>query len=65
MKVYGDMVGNLGEAWEVPMAEGGRSSLIRREMDKDMMGGLWETEAKGWRLASATEPHLRTYLLVW
>ena len=33
---YGDTAGNLNaaEAWEIPMAEGARSSLIRREMDK-------------------------------
>ena len=51
---YGDVVGNLGMDWDIMMAEGGRSSLIRREMDaKDMetMG----TAANGWRLASATD----------
>ena len=53
--VYGDTAGNLGadEAWELPMSENGRSSLIRREMLKDgtmTMG----TDANGWRLASET-----------
>ena len=52
---YGDTAGNLGadEAWEIPMDETGRSSLIRREMLKDgtmTMG----TDANGWRLASET-----------
>ena len=30
--VHGDTAGNLGEGWELPMSEDGRSSLIRREM---------------------------------
>ena len=52
---YGDTAGNLGadEAWEIPMDETGRSSLIRREMLKDgtmTMG----TDANGWILASET-----------
>ena len=52
---YGDTAGNLDadEAWDIPMSDGGRSSLIRREMLKDgtmTMG----TDANGWRLASET-----------
>ena len=52
--VPGDMAGNLdaAEAWEIPMSESGRSSLIRREMDAGMM--TKGTEAKGWVLASDT-----------
>ncbi|MDE0690497.1 MAG: hypothetical protein OXI61_20235, partial [Candidatus Poribacteria bacterium] len=52
--VPGDMAGNLdaAEAWEIPMSESGRSSLIRREMDAGMM--IKGTEAKGWVLASDT-----------
>ena len=48
----GDVVGNLGKGWELPMAEGNRSSIIRREMNKtaDIMG----TDAAGWVLASDT-----------
>ena len=34
---YGDTAGNLGatEAWDIPASDGGRSSLIRREMLDD------------------------------
>ena len=46
---YGDVVGNLGEGWELPMAEEGRSSLIRRS-GADASG----TDAAGWVLASET-----------
>ena len=49
----GDVVGNLGMAWELPAFEGtGRSSLIRREMGEttELMG----TDAAGWVLASET-----------
>ena len=50
----GDVVGNLGMGWELPMSEGGsRSSLIRREMGEtgtEIMG----TDAAGWVLASDT-----------
>ena len=48
----GDVVGNLGMNWELPMAEGNRSSLIRREMGNtaEIMG----TDAAGWMLASDT-----------
>ena len=52
---YGDTAGNLDadEAWEIPMDESGRSSLIRREMDaKGMM--TMGTAANGWVLASST-----------
>ena len=50
--VRGDVVGNLGGGWELPMSEAGRSSIIRREMGKttDIMG----TDAAGWTLASST-----------
>ena len=52
---YGDTVGNLdaAEAWEIPMSEGARSSLIRREMDKADMATMG-TAANGWVLASST-----------
>ena len=52
----GDAVGNLGMGWELPMSEGSRSSLIRREMmgtgatATEIMG----TDAAGWMLASDT-----------
>ena len=49
---FGDIAGNLHEAWELPMD--GRSSLIRHEMDaakKATMG----TDLNGWKLASATD----------
>ena len=48
----GDVAGNLGQGWELPMSEGSRSSLIRREMGKtaEIMG----TDAAGWVLASDT-----------
>ena len=50
----GDMAGNLdaAEAWDIPMDENGRSSLIRREMDAGMM--TMGTDANGWVLASST-----------
>ena len=52
---YGDMAGNLGaaEAWEIPMSENGRSSLIRREMLDDGTATMG-TDANGWALASST-----------
>ena len=52
---YGDTAGNLGaaEAWDIPMSEGGRSSLIRREMDAAGMATAG-TSANGWVLASST-----------
>jgi len=52
---YGDMAGNLGAAaaWDIPMDDSGRSSLIRREMDAAGMMTKG-TEAGGWILASAT-----------
>ena len=45
-------VGNLGKGWDLPMSEGDRSSLIRREMSAtaEIMG----TDAAGWMLASDT-----------
>ena len=51
---FGDTAGNLGaaEAWDIPMDETGRSSLIRREMDAGMM--TMGTDANGWVLASST-----------
>ena len=48
----GDIAGNLHEDWEIPMSEGGRSSLIRREMN--VAGATMGTEAAGWTLASST-----------
>ena len=52
---FGDAAGNLGaaEAWDIPMDDSGRSSLIRREMDA---GGMMTkgTDANGWVLASST-----------
>ena len=52
---YGDTAGNLGatEAWELPMDDNGRSSLIRREMLDDGMATMG-TDANGWVLASST-----------
>ena len=50
---YGDAVGNLDEAWELPMSEGGRSSLIRREADALGLATMG-TMANGWVLASST-----------
>ena len=47
----GDVVGNLGIGWELPMAESDRSSLIRREGKK---GEILGTDAAGWVLASDT-----------
>ena len=50
----GDVVGNLGGGWELPMSEGDdRSSLIRREMDDAAMATMG-TDAAGWVLASNT-----------
>ena len=51
----GDTVGNLdaAEAWELPMSENGRSSLIRREMLDDGMATMG-TAANSWVLASGT-----------
>ncbi|MCY3723586.1 MAG: lamin tail domain-containing protein, partial [Candidatus Poribacteria bacterium] len=51
---YGDMAGNLdaSPAWEIPMNEDGRSSLIRHEMDAGM--ATMGTDANGWVLASST-----------
>ena len=48
----GDVVGNLGMNWDLPMAEGNRSSLIRREMGAtaEIMG----TDAAGWVSADDT-----------
>ena len=50
----GDMAGNLdaNPAWELPMDEAGRSSLIRHEMDAGM--ATMGTAANGWVLASNT-----------
>ena len=52
---YGDTAGNLDadEAWDIPMSENGRSSLIRREMLKDGMATMG-MDANGWVLASST-----------
>ena len=50
VKDPGDVVGNLVGGWELPMSEGERSSIIRREMSgaTDING----TDAAGWVLAS-------------
>ena len=53
VRMYGDVVGNLGAGWELPMSEDGRSSLIRYEMNKDAMA-IKGTDAAGWALASDT-----------
>ena len=50
---YGDAAGNLDEGWELPVSEGGRSSLIRREADA-LGAATMETMANGWVLASDT-----------
>ena len=50
---YGDMAGNLDEGWELPTADGARSSFIRREMDTAGMATMG-TMANGWVLASDT-----------
>ena len=54
----GDVVGNLGKGWTLEMAEGNRSSLIRREMGKAAAGAtaaeIMGTDAAGWVLASNT-----------
>ncbi len=52
---YSDTAGNLGAdaAWDIPMSENGRSSLIRREMLDDGMATMG-TSANGWVLASST-----------
>ena len=58
---YGDMAGNLdaAEAWDIPMDDTGRSSLIRRQTDykPDQTAHVASmkftgTSAKGWLLAS-------------
>ena len=48
----GDVVGNLGGGWELPMSEDGRSSIIRNEMGDS--GEIMGTDAAGWVLASET-----------
>ena len=48
----GDIAGNLGGGWDLPMYEGGRSSIIRREMSST--GEIMGTDAAGWVLASDT-----------
>ena len=50
---YGDAAGNLDEGWELPTADGARSSLIRREADAAGMATMG-TMANGWVLASDT-----------
>lgn len=56
----GDMVGNLGKGWDIPMAEEGRSSIVRRETNKKPQKDIaatmdypGTTEA-GWMLADDT-----------
>ena len=50
---YGDAAGNLDEGWELPTADGARSSLIRREADA-LGAATMGTMANGWVLASDT-----------
>ena len=50
----GDVVGNLGGGWAIPMSEEGRSSIIRRETN---MG----TEEAGWALAPDSAGYVGTY----
>ena len=50
--IRGDVVGNLGGGWELPMSETGRSSIIRREMGT--AAAIMGTDAAGWVLASGT-----------
>ena len=50
---YGDAAGNLDEGWELPTADGARSSLIRREADA-LGAATMGTMANGWVLASST-----------
>ena len=54
--VYGDTAGNLdaAEAWEIPMDENGRSSLIRRKVMATMGTAPKGTAANSWVLASST-----------
>ena len=52
VRTPGDVAGNLGGGWELPMSEDGRSSLIRREMGD--AGEIMGTDAAGWVLASDT-----------
>ena len=52
---FGDVAGNLDEAWELPMDEGtARSSMIRREMAGTPPTATMGTDANGWVLASST-----------
>ena len=52
---FGDSAGNLGAspAWDIPMDDNGRSSLIRHAMLADGMMTMG-TDANGWVLASST-----------
>ena len=50
---FGDAAGNLDEGWELPTADGARSSLIRREADA-LGAATMGTMANGWVLASDT-----------
>ena len=49
VRTPGDVAGNLGGGWELPMSEDGRSSLIRSDKDADA-----GTDAADWMLASDT-----------
>ena len=60
----GDVVGNLGRGWELPMSEAGRSSIIRREMNKAKTTDFMGTDEAGWKLASDTsllDAYIATY----
>ncbi|MCG9133671.1 hypothetical protein J5I95_18515 [Candidatus Poribacteria bacterium] len=52
---FGDSAGNLGAspAWDIPMDDSGRSSLIRHAMLADGTATMG-TDANGWVLASST-----------
>ena len=52
VRSYGDSGGNLDMGWDIPVSDGGRSSLIRREMGD--AGEIMGTDAAGWVLASGT-----------
>ena len=61
--VRGDVVGNLGGGWKLPMSEVDRSSMIRREIG-DTSNDFAGTDAAGWLLASDTmmdDAYLATY----
>ena len=63
---YGDAAGNLDEAWELPTSDGGRSSLIRREIGMQLGTATLGTDvANGWVLGIQHGACLRTGNVVW